>query len=167
MTYSWPYVVCSSNICAKLCTNMPWSIWKRLVQKKIVFFVRSTVILLLTFLNGCDWSDTLSALAPVLGPSQKSWLCHPLPLFMAVSMIAKTLHTGCYYMRHSWMTKKWGFMLEPARIFEYSEGGKLVQTEFLIKNGYVVQYYSFSMFPVDLKPAFLGARLISIVRSTC
>ena len=39
---------------------------------------------------------TFSALAPVLGPSPKNWLCHPHPLFMAFSMIPNNMwHSGC------------------------------------------------------------------------
>ena len=36
LTWTWSYEVSLSNICTKLCTNMPWSIRKRLVQKKMV-----------------------------------------------------------------------------------------------------------------------------------
>ena len=49
--------------------------------------------------------DTFSGLAPVLGPQQKSWLCHPIPLFMAVSMMQNTWHSSGYCTRHSWLTK--------------------------------------------------------------
>ena len=38
LTQHWSYAVISSNLCAKLCTNMPWSTWKRLVQKKMRHF---------------------------------------------------------------------------------------------------------------------------------
>ena len=53
---------------------------------------------------------TFSALAPVLSPQQKKWLlvCHPLPPFMAVSMMPNMQWwpSSCYYcMRHSWLTK--------------------------------------------------------------
>ena len=34
LTLNWSYSVSSSNFCAKLCTHMPWSIRKHLVQKK-------------------------------------------------------------------------------------------------------------------------------------
>ena len=59
--------------------------------KNGLFFLILTVnaYLLLTF-EGLIGRDTFSVLAPVLGPSQKNWLCHPLPLFMAVSMIPNT-----------------------------------------------------------------------------
>ena len=43
LTQYWSYAVSSSNIGAKLCTNMPWNTWKRLVQKKMgrfFFFLR-------------------------------------------------------------------------------------------------------------------------------
>ena len=40
LTQYWSYAVSSSNFCAKLCANMPWSTWKRLVQKKKVHFSR-------------------------------------------------------------------------------------------------------------------------------
>ena len=47
--------------------------------------------------------DTFSVLAAVLGPQQK-WLCHPLPLFMAVSMMLSMWYSSRYCMRHSWRT---------------------------------------------------------------
>ena len=35
MTWHWPYAGRSSSICAKRFTDMPWSTWNRLVQKKV------------------------------------------------------------------------------------------------------------------------------------
>ena len=66
--------------------------------------------------------DTFSALAPARGLQPKNWLCDPIPQFMAVSMIRNMWHSSCYEyrMRHSWLTKVWGFMLGPART-EYRE----------------------------------------------
>ena len=56
MEKSYPFS--SSSICAKLCTNMPWSSWKRLVQKKTAIFFSSycKCLALLTSLNACDGS---------------------------------------------------------------------------------------------------------------
>ena len=52
---------------------MPWSTWKRLLQKKWPVIDR----------------DTFSKLAPVLDLDEKNWICRPLPLFIAISMILK------------------------------------------------------------------------------
>ena len=62
------------DFCTKLCTDMPWSSWKRLVPKK-----NGLVFLPTTVNHMYCWPlrkyvigrDTLSALAPVLGPQQK------------------------------------------------------------------------------------------------
>ena len=35
----WSYAVSSSNIYTKLCTNMPWRIWKWLVQTYIYTYI--------------------------------------------------------------------------------------------------------------------------------
>ena len=60
--------------------------------------------------------DTFSALTPVLGPLQKNWLCHPLPLLVAVSMIPRTSK----YVTFEWLLhaafvpdKIWGYMRAP------------------------------------------------------
>ena len=50
------------------------------------------------------WSlrTRFSPLAPVVGPERKNWLRHPLPLFMAVSMILNTRRGDrCKYGRRS------------------------------------------------------------------
>ena len=39
------------NICAKLCTNMPWNTWKRLVQKKKKIIEQKWVIFFLPTVN--------------------------------------------------------------------------------------------------------------------
>ena len=61
--------------------------------------------------------DTVSVLAPALGPLQKKWLCNPLPLFMAVSMIPGTNCATFELLMHAAFAADeiWGFMLEPAR----------------------------------------------------
>ena len=77
--------------------------WKRLVQKKKGHFFSSYSSRLnahqltsMTSSKVCDWSGhTFSVLAPVLDPSQKKWLCHPLPPSMAVSMIPNMWHSSC------------------------------------------------------------------------
>ena len=76
-------------------------------SEKQRFFFLPTVNswLLLASWRPVTGRDTFSALAPVLGPSQKNGLCHPLPLFMAVSMIPNMWHSSCYCMRQSWLTK--------------------------------------------------------------
>ena len=39
----------------------------------------------MTFLKACGrWTRFRHFVAPVLGSEQQNWLCHPLPLFMAV-----------------------------------------------------------------------------------
>ena len=48
--------------------------------------------------------DTFPSLAPALG-SKQIWLCHRLPLFMAVSMILNMRHSSRYCKRHSWRRK--------------------------------------------------------------
>ena len=59
--------------------------------------------------------DTFSALAPVLAPYLKNWLCHPLPVFMTVSMIPKYV-TFELLLRAAFVAEEiWGYMLEPAR----------------------------------------------------
>ena len=92
LPYYWSYAVSSSIFCAKLCTNMPWSTWERLIQKNkwviFFFFIPVNANLLLTSLKVCDWSGhTFDASASPRSLTKKNWLCHPLPLFMAVSMI--------------------------------------------------------------------------------
>ena len=64
---------------------MPWRTWKRLVKKVLVNL--SSYCKRLTVWRPVIGRDTFMALAPVLGPSQKNWLCRPLPRFMAVSSI--------------------------------------------------------------------------------
>ena len=73
-----------------------------------------------------NWWWTVQ-LAPVLGPDSMNKKKLAVPSteqqFMAVSMIPGTKHvtfeiqfaTSQYCMRHSWLTKIWGYMLEPAR----------------------------------------------------
>ena len=67
--------------------------WNRLVQKKKEkekkngFFLRKHVNVHHLFERPVVGRDTLSPLAPALGPQQKNWECHPLPLFMAISMV--------------------------------------------------------------------------------
>ena len=52
----------------------------------------------------------------MLGPYQKNWLCHPLPLFMAVSMITNTWYVTLELLLHAAFVADeiWGDMLEPA-----------------------------------------------------
>ena len=108
LTQYWSYAVSSSTFCAKFCTNMPWSTWKRMVQKKkwVIFFL-STVnsYLLLISLKVCDWSGHIFGASTSPRSFTKKMLCHPLPLFMAVSMIPNMWHSSCYCMRHSWLTQ--------------------------------------------------------------
>ena len=61
LTWTWSYEVSLSNICTKLCTNMPWSTCKLLVQKKMLFCFFPTVNawLLLTSSKACDWSGRI------------------------------------------------------------------------------------------------------------
>ena len=92
---------------------MPWRTWKRLVQKKKkkgkkCFLPTENAWLLLTSSKACDWSGHI--LGASASPINRSFLtkktgCHPLALFMAVSMIPNMWHSSCYCMRHSWLTK--------------------------------------------------------------
>ena len=59
LTSYWSYAVSSSIFCSKLCTNIPWSTWKRLVQKKngSLFFLRTVnAYQYWTSLKVCDLS---------------------------------------------------------------------------------------------------------------
>ena len=56
-------------------------------EKKNDFFLRKHVDVRHLFERPVVGRDTLSPLAPALGPQQKNWECHPLPLFMAISMV--------------------------------------------------------------------------------
>ena len=59
LTSCWSYPVSSSIFCAKLCTNMPWGTWKRLVQQingSSFFFPTVNAYQYLTSLKNCDWS---------------------------------------------------------------------------------------------------------------
>ena len=87
---------------------MPWSTWKRLVQKMIghLFFLPAVdAWLLLTFSKACDCSGHIFGARASPRSWTKNWLCPPLPLFVAVSMIPNMLHSSGYCMRYSWLTE--------------------------------------------------------------
>ena len=67
-------------------------------EKNNVFLWKRLVI---TFGSPVVGGDAFSALALVLGPEQKNWLCHPLPLLTAISMMINMWHSSCYFRRHS------------------------------------------------------------------
>ena len=87
---------------------MPWSTWTRLVRKKSesFFFLPSVKT------PDYHWPlwrpvfgrDTFSPLAQALGPLTKFWLCHPLRLFMGVSIIPPMWHLSKYCDRHLCLT---------------------------------------------------------------
>ena len=97
---------------------MPSSTWKRLVQKKKIIFVLPTVnaYLLLTSLKVCDWSGHIFGAS---ASSRSLTKKNPMSL-------SSTVHGGQHDTKYvtfellmhaafSWLTKFWGFMLEPAR----------------------------------------------------
>ena len=69
----------------------------------------------LTFLKVCDWSGHIFDDSASPRSLTKNWLCHPLPLFMAVSMIPKYLAFESLMHAAFVADEIWGFMLEPAR----------------------------------------------------
>ena len=119
LTSYWSYAVSSSNFCAKLCTNMTLEHLEAAGAEK-------KWVILFPFYSKClprvyYWPLWRSQwlVGNIFGTNAnprsitKKWLFHPLPLFMAVSMIPNMWHPSCYYMRHSWLN--WGVMLERAR----------------------------------------------------
>ena len=75
-------------------------------EKKWAVFFLPTVnaYQYLTFLKVCDWSGHIFGASTSPRPFTKKWLCHPLPLFVAVSMIPNMWHSSWQCMRHSWLT---------------------------------------------------------------
>ena len=93
MTWYWTYAVRSSNMCAKLFTDMPWSSCNRIVKKnkwKKVFLPTETPRWHWPFWRPVVGWNTFGTLAPAREPPQKNWLCHRLALSMAVSMMSNT-----------------------------------------------------------------------------
>ena len=81
-------------------------------KKQLVIFFSSysKCLSIIDLLKVCDWSGHIfGASASPRSLTKKNWLCHPLALFMAVSMIPNMWHSSCYWMRHSWLTK-FGFL---------------------------------------------------------
>ena len=63
--------------------------------------------LLLTSLKACDCSGHIvGGSASPTSLTKKLAICHPLPLFMAVSMIPNMWPSSCDCMRHSWSATK-------------------------------------------------------------
>ena len=62
----------------------------------------------LSLVAGHVFANTI-CIAPILGPEPKRWICHPVPLFMAVSMMLNIctllLHTAVllYYCCCTWL----------------------------------------------------------------
>ena len=56
-------------------------------ERNIVFSYGNAWPFFLPFRRPVVGGETLSRLAPVPGPEQETWLFHPSPLFMVVSMI--------------------------------------------------------------------------------
>ena len=96
---------------------MPWSTWKRLVKKKngsFFFFSYSKCLSIFDLFEGL-WSGHIFGASASPRSLPKKWLCHPLSLFMAVSMIPNMWHrvaNACGIRGR----RNWGFMPEPARM---------------------------------------------------
>ena len=87
-------------------------------KERFIFFLRAVNVywyLLLTSLKVCDWSGHIFDDSASPRSLTKNWLCHPLPLFMAVSMIPKYLAFESLMHAAFVADEIWGFMLEPAR----------------------------------------------------
>ena len=110
MNSCWPYAAIFSFFCAKLCTNMPRSTCRRLVQKKKwethVFFLRKR-------LNTTDLSEGLwlvgthffgASATPRSFTKKTGYLtlfhCSWRSAWYQICDI-----WSCYCMRHSWLTK--------------------------------------------------------------
>ena len=86
------------------------------LEKKRVFFFLPTInaYQYLTSSKVCDWSGHIFGASASPRSSTKKRLCHPLPLFMAVSMIPYV--TFELLMHAAFVADEiWGFMPEPAR----------------------------------------------------
>ena len=113
MTWYCSYAV-SSTICTNLCTNMPWSICNRYVQKKEQKRVLPTETPDHYYIEPFEglWSVATrfrhcSSASPK-GPEQKKVAMSPSStLFMTVSMMlnTSTWHSSSYSMRHLWRTQ--------------------------------------------------------------
>ena len=112
---------------------MPWSTWKRLVQKKkwVIFFLPTTAVnayLLLTSLKVCDWPGHIFGASA--SPSS-------LTKKMAMSP-SSTVHDGQHdtkyvtfelLMHAAFVANEiWGFTLEPARAYLVHESVKTVRS---------------------------------------
>ena len=116
MTWYGSYASNLSSICAKHFTDMPWSTWKRLVQKQM-----EIKWLLPTGTPDYHWPfrrpvfgwGTRPPLTPALCPKQKNnWPCHRLPLFMLVNTLLNIWHSRRYCRWHSWQIFWGGAQLE-------------------------------------------------------
>ena len=100
-------VLSASNICAKVfqtCLGEPESC----SSKKMAIFQLPPVNAypFLTSSKACDWLGYFFGASTSPRPFIiKSWLWHPLPLFMAISMIPNMWHSIFSCMRHSWTTE--------------------------------------------------------------
>ena len=125
LTWYWSYAVSSSTMCAKVCANMPWSTWKRLVQKKRALFFscyRQCLSLLLTSLKVCDWPGHIFGASASSRPLTKKLAMSPsttVEEFMPVSMMPNIMWhaASCYVLLHPSFgaDEIWSFMLKPAR----------------------------------------------------
>ena len=72
----------------------------------------------LTSLKVCDWSGHIFGASASPRSLTKKRLCHPLPLFMAVSMIPGTKYVTFELLMQAAFVADgiWGFMPEPARV---------------------------------------------------
>ena len=116
-TCYWPYAANSSNICSKhleVCLGVPGTGSFRTKKNENIFFLRAETpdhywpfwrpVVVVRHVFAASASPR-----GVLGT--KKWLCHPLPLFTAVSMILTMCQVISYRMRHSWLTQFGAFSL--------------------------------------------------------
>lgn len=84
-------------------------------KKNICFSLRTHLTVVDIFSRPVVGRETLSPLAPAVGPQLKLWLCLPPPPLMAVSTIPSMCHSSRYCKQRSWMIRFWSVRLEPAR----------------------------------------------------
>ena len=87
-------------------------------KKWVIFFLPTVnVYLLLTSSKVCDWSGHIFGASASPRSFNKKKGSHPLPLFMAASMVSNTRYVTFELFMHAAIMADeiWGFTLEPAR----------------------------------------------------
>ena len=110
MTWSWSHAVLPIFVrnFVQICLEAPGngSFRKKKKAKKMSSSFWNAW-LLLTSLKACDCSGHIvGGSASPTSLTKKLAICHPLPLFMAVSMIPNMWPSSCDCMRHSWSATK-------------------------------------------------------------